>query len=469
MAFSQGYALVVGVGSFLHHQNLNVPITAADAQAVADILKNEDYCGYPAPQVSLLTGSGATKQHVLTALHNLAETVGADSTVFLFLCSHGVFGTDGQWYFTTHDVHLQGDRVTAGSALSEAELIDSLRGIKAQRLFVVFNACFSGAISPALDVQTDGFAIDSLGPTSNTANAILGTGKGRIIIAASGEEQKSYFVPGEPITIFTKALVDGLRGRGVANKSGFVSAFNLYESVYETVSERVEDLYQRTQHPELTILKGKGSFAVSLYRGASTLGEFKAETPDAEYGRVREVSERTARRAIDNLLGDGAQQISAGRDVNIGGNVIHGDYVAGDQTTVQGDQINIDTGGGSVYQRDINVEGGTFIGRDQNINTGGAPVEFKQFFGSGKEPVDPSFPEELPDVPANLRHNMLNYLSRAEIKGISFDLGFDYNRLPGESLDERVAELILTCQRQNKVRELMQACQETNSNVNWKE
>lgn len=465
MAFSQGYALVVGVGSFLHHQELDVPITAADAQAAADILQDEDYCGYPAGQVSLLTGGGATKQHLLDALGSLAETAEADSTVFLFLCSHGVFGTDGQWYFTTHDVRLEGDRVTAGSALSEAELIDGLRAIKAQRLFVVFNACFSGAISPTLDAQADGPAIDSLGPTANTANAILGTGQGRIIIAASGEEQKSYFVPGEPTTIFTQALVDGLRGRGVANKSGFVSAFNLYESVYETVSERVETLYQQAQHPELTILKGKGSFAISLYRGASTLGEFKGEKADGEFGRVREVSERAAQRAIVNLLGDGAQQISAGRDVNIGGHLIQGDYVAGDQITVEGDQIN--TGGGNVYQGDINVDGGTFIGRDHNINTGGAPVEVKQYFGLGKEPVDPSFAEGLPEIPAKLRHNMLNYLSRAEIKGISFDLGLDFNRLPGESLDEKVAELILASQRQNKVRELIQGCQETNSHVDW--
>ncbi len=34
MPFSQGHALLIGVGSYQHSPHLNVPITVADAQAV---------------------------------------------------------------------------------------------------------------------------------------------------------------------------------------------------------------------------------------------------------------------------------------------------------------------------------------------------------------------------------------------------------------------------------------------------
>lgn len=468
MSFSNGHALVVGVGHFKHHSNLDVPVTVADANAVAGILANERYCGYPAGQVIFLSGETATKKGLKLGLQQLADAASEEDTVFIFLCSHGVFGTDGQWYFTTHDVRMQGDRVVAGSALSEQDLIGALGQIKAQRVFVVFNACFSGAVSPTLSAESP--EIESQGPTSTTNNAILGSGKGRIIITASGEDQFSFFAHGEEHTIFTGALVEALEGQGVGNKNGFVSAFDLYEHVFETVSERVDELYKKVQHPELTILKGIGSFAVSLYRGASTLGQFEPEDPDREYGQVREISERKAQRAFTNILGDGAQQFNVGGDMTIGGDNIMGDRIGGNQINIQGDQTNINTGGGSFVQGDVNVGGGgTFVGRDSRIESGGGPVEINQFFGQTSQPVDPTFSANLQDAPANLRANIVQFLSAGEIKSVCFDLGIDYNRLPGQSLDEKVAELVLTSRRKHTVPDLIRACRAINAYPDWNE
>ena len=47
------------------------------------------------------------------------------------------------------------------------------------------------------------------------------------------------------------------------SRGGFISAYDLYASMYDTVSEKVQELYKREQQPELTVLKGLGSFAVA--------------------------------------------------------------------------------------------------------------------------------------------------------------------------------------------------------------
>lgn len=49
---STAHALLIG-SSYAHASQLNVPITAADAGAVATVLRDQQYCGYPPEQVTM--------------------------------------------------------------------------------------------------------------------------------------------------------------------------------------------------------------------------------------------------------------------------------------------------------------------------------------------------------------------------------------------------------------------------------
>ncbi len=156
--------------------------------------------------------------------------------------------------------------------------------------------------------------------------ALLGTGEGRIIIVACREGQVSYIGKGD-ISIFTQALVNGLRGNGVRNSNGFISAFGLYEHIYESVTSVVKAQIDDVQEPELTVLKGVGPFAVSLYQGASTLGgiqPFEALPPGLA---VRQISPEQSVRMYE-------------------ARVVH-------------------TGGGAYTEGNVYTGGGPFIGRDQ--------------------------------------------------------------------------------------------------------
>ncbi len=43
--FNQGHALIIGVGDNRYEVRLRAPITAVDAQAVADVLRDQRYAG----------------------------------------------------------------------------------------------------------------------------------------------------------------------------------------------------------------------------------------------------------------------------------------------------------------------------------------------------------------------------------------------------------------------------------------
>ena len=360
MAFTRGYALIIGVGSYRFAPHLNVPITVADAEAVAAVLRDPRFCSYPADQVTLLADGNATREGILAALADLAQRTTPDDTVLLFYSGHGEYSADGGYYLTTHDTRFdQGGGVT-GTALSQVDLIDALRKIKGQRVLVLVNACHAGELSPILGAGQP--AVVGQPFPQQTAAALLATGSGRIIITACREQQVSYIGPG-PLTIFAQALTDGLRGQGVSGRAGFISAFDLYTHLYFAVREAVEQRVPpalRQQHgpqePELTVLKGVGPFAVALFRGATQPGDFPTDHAPPPETAMRTVEPSRSRWAF--------QQITGERAVNVAGSVSNSTIITGDGNTVaQGDII-----------RTGNISGsGIAIGRGAQASVQGVP------------------------------------------------------------------------------------------------
>ena len=218
MTFDRAHALLIGIGSYAHVPQLNVPITAADAHAVAAVLYDPQFCGYPPEQVTMLSGTTASRDGVLASLDALAARTGEGDTVFIFYAGHGEYGEDG-YYLTTHDTRLAGRKVAVGTGLREAELIAKLRAIKAKRVLLIINACHSGEISPVLAPGEEPQTGATLPP--QVSAALLGTGEGRVIISACRENQYSFIGPG-PLTLFTQVLIDGLQGKGVSNNRGYI-------------------------------------------------------------------------------------------------------------------------------------------------------------------------------------------------------------------------------------------------------
>jgi hypothetical protein len=359
MSFTNGFALVIGIGTYANTPKLNVPITAQDAKEIADVLKDQSKCGYPAQQVTLLNDADATRDRILQEFDAIAQKVIGNDTFFLFYSGHGEYGTDG-YYLTTHDTQLENKKVVTGTGISEKELLEKLRAIKAKRTFLFFNACHSGEISPR-----------SLGndePEENTGSnipdrlstALLGTGEGRVIITACRETQKSYFSPKEDLTIFADILSEGLRGRGIDSRKGYISIFDLYEHIYTEVKQKVEQRFGKlglVQEPELTILKGVGVMAIALHRGKAPEGDLsESDRPSSLGGAVREVEPSESQHQLQQIL-SGEINLAAGRDIQ---------NVTIDKSSKT---INAQGSQGFIYEANAPVK--QHFGNVNNINTGG--------------------------------------------------------------------------------------------------
>jgi hypothetical protein len=370
----------------------------------------------------LLSDAAASREGVLAALDGLAARAGEDDTVFVFYAGHGAYGDDG-YYLTTHDTRLAGRKVAVGTGIREAELIAKLRAIKAKRLLLVVNACHSGEISPVLAPGEEPLTGTPLPP--QVSAALLGTGAGRVIISACRENQYSFIGPG-PLTLFTQALVDGLQGKGVSSNRGYISVFDLYthlyfaldEAVPRKVSAAVRQRYGEKQEPELTILKGVGPFAVALYRGATTLGDFDASGGPPEGTAVREVnpaySQAMLRQHQQSISGNAQVGAAVAGDVHgtitvdqsghrgglvfgsggqfgdisigdvAGRDIIKTDITRGDRISTgdisgtgiaigrgaQSSVRNVDTGGGDYAEGNIDKRKGHFVSGDQFTMSG---------------------------------------------------------------------------------------------------
>lgn len=363
MTFTNGFALIIGIGTYANTPKLNVPITAQDAKEIAEVLKDQSKCGYPTQQVTLLNDAEATRDRILQELDAIAQKVSDSDTFFLFYSGHGEYGTDG-YYLTTHDTQLENKKVVTGNGISEKELLEKLRAIKAKRTFLFFNACHSGEISPR--------SLGNEEPEENTGSnipdrlstALLGTGEGRVVITACRETQKSYFSPKEDLTIFADILSEGLRGRGIDSRKGYISAFDLYEHIYTEVKQKVEQRFGNfgaVQEPELTILKGVGVMAIALHRGKTPEGELSnSDRPSSLGGAVREVEPSESQQVFQQIL-TGEINLAAGRDIQ---------NVTIDQSTKhEGDVIHAEGAQGFINRPSGSVN--QHFGNVNNINTGG--------------------------------------------------------------------------------------------------
>jgi hypothetical protein len=353
MAFEKGHALVIGVGSYQHASQMNVPITVEDALEVAAVLGDRRYCGYPEQQVMLLHDETATRQGIETALDQMAATLTEEDTFLLFYSGHGDYGENG-YYLTTYDTQINGGKVVAGSGLHEKVLLEKVQAIQAKRVFLIFNACHAGEVSPSsLGGESD---TAGQGLPDRTATALLGTGEGRVIVTACRESQRSYFMKAAVLTFFTQALTDGLRGRGIEARRGYISIFDLYEYVFTAVSNEVKQRFGGlgwAQEPELTIQKGIGAMAVALHRGKAAGEELGAGDRPPMLGRVvREVEPVDCKQALQQIL---SGEFSAGRDMNVAGR----------------DQIDLRGSQGAIVSPATGAVIAQQFGNTTTINTGG--------------------------------------------------------------------------------------------------
>ncbi len=247
--FTRGYALVIGIGA-------DLPVTVNDATAVAGLLRDPQRCAYPPDQVWLLVGEEAHRQAILSALDRLAAEASPEATAIVYFSGHGL--ETPEYYLLPYSRELErGSALTPPlhTAISGQLFTEKLRAIRARRLLVLLDCCHAGGQAEAKGWS----AIKSPLPPSIAFE--LGRGSGRVVIASSRKDELSWV--GNPYSVFTGALLEGLAGYGAFEYDGYARVLDLAMYVGRVVPDRTRD----RQHPIIKVANLEDNFAVAYYAG----------------------------------------------------------------------------------------------------------------------------------------------------------------------------------------------------------
>lgn len=266
----KAHALVVGIAAYRYVPALP-PTVTNDAQDVHDLLVDPARGGYLPGQVRLLLDGQATRAALEQALADLATGTDADSTVLVYLSSHGGrvdSGPGAGEYILAVDSRIDSAEALAATSISGAAFTEALAAISARKVLVAFDCCHAGGI---------GRPKDAVGPEVKAGlperyYEALQAGRGRAILASSRSTELSWVMPGAPNSLFTVHLLAGLQG-GVASDDGLVRLFDLFEYLQPRVTAD-----QPNQHP---VFKAdlEENFPVALY-----LGGQKGAVPEVQRG-----------------------------------------------------------------------------------------------------------------------------------------------------------------------------------------
>lgn len=253
------HAVVVGVDQYRDPIIAGLSCAAADARALAALL--EDRIEPSERKVRLLLDEEATRQNIMAAIgDDMPREVEKDDIVLIYFAGHGSPERRSpkdrrSRYLIPHDT--EHGRIHTTGIDMERDVAGWLERLSDATLVVIFlDACFSGAaggrsfMGPLLAATPSlrGYRGDDPAPISIRK---LNLGRGRVIFAASDDNQLAHEDPALRHGIFTHHLLQALkRPRGEANT---VSVAELYDEVEQAVRQATTG----SQEPVVSIFGGK--------------------------------------------------------------------------------------------------------------------------------------------------------------------------------------------------------------------
>ncbi len=272
------HALLIGVGQ-CEYSAWSLPVASRDARELRKVLADPDLCAYPPDRIRILSDQAASRDGILAALDQLAAAAAADpgATVLVYYSGHGWrhAGGDGDRFFLVpHDVK---PHELTTSALPAEDFVRGLRKLESRRVLVMIDTCHASGMAdakdPVVESIPEGFAQEPL-PKALTEQ--LGTGEGRAVFLSCGEQQKSWILPGDSLSIFTRHLLAALEGAGNAAGDRLVKVSSLMGHLGEAVPESANEI-GREQTP---VFKFEAQdFPVALIRGGKGLPAAGEEVP----------------------------------------------------------------------------------------------------------------------------------------------------------------------------------------------
>ncbi|MEV4173834.1 DEAD/DEAH box helicase [Nonomuraea sp. NPDC049709] len=217
--------LFVGVNFYADESNFrSLNYAAKDAKALHALFM-DNFTGEP----NLVLDAEATKEKILTEIRHLARDSTSDEIVVITFSGHG--STSGE--LVPHDANIAD---MFGSAIPIEHFVEEVSKITARLVLVILDCCFvGGELAKAVSRRADR---DGARAGRPNVERVLGriTGRGRLVLAASGEGQIAYEGRGANHGLLTHYFIQGLLGEGVPVHRDEISLLQVASSVMRRVS-----------------------------------------------------------------------------------------------------------------------------------------------------------------------------------------------------------------------------------------
>lgn len=239
---AEDYAVVVGVERY--NGLPDATYAERDAKAVYEHLIA---LGYPARNIALVTGAQATRTALVKNLEAwLPQNVDEKSTVFFYYSGHGAPDPAGG---AAYLVPADGDpQYLQETAYPVKRVYEKLGALKARRVLVAMDSCFSGA---------GGRSVLAKGTRPLVGKIDMGAVGGKVVsLTASASAQISGALDEQRHGLFTYYLLKGLNGEA-RDVTGAVTV----KSLHSYLAPKVQDAAKRAnrdQAPQL--LPADGDF-----------------------------------------------------------------------------------------------------------------------------------------------------------------------------------------------------------------
>lgn len=235
----KAYAIVIGIEQY--RQKLpKADFAVSDATLVSKYLVN--VLGYPEENVVLLTNDKALQSDLSKYIEKwLPNNVEPDSNVFVYYSGHGAPNpATGDAYLVPYD----GDpSFIDETGYSLSRLYSALGKLRAQKVVVALDSCFSGA---------GGRSVIAKGARSLVAKMKIPLASHNItVLSASSETQMSSTYDEKGHGLFTYFMLKGLKNEEVINQNGSLRIEELYNYIKPQVELVARKKYNNEQVPQL--------------------------------------------------------------------------------------------------------------------------------------------------------------------------------------------------------------------------
>jgi len=240
------YAIVVGISEF-HNPAYNLKFASKDASDFAALLTDPSVGRFKAgsEHVRLLLNENATVSNIRTAINDVAKDARAEDLVVMYFSSHGTAAESDvakdeakSGYIVTHDTVLSNLYATAFPMEELRRVVE--KRIPACRVVLFLDTCFSGdTVNPA----AGGSKMLSVG-ISESAKERIAQGAGRVVIASSRNDERSWESDQARNSYFTLYLLEAMRSKG-----GLADITTIFTQLQRNVPRAVKNEKHARQTP----------------------------------------------------------------------------------------------------------------------------------------------------------------------------------------------------------------------------